>query len=455
MKNVKLTLLLKILVALSLVFGIAWAVSNTQEKQEKVERSQNRLEPYKKLRKAINLVENHYVDEVEINEIVDKAIEGLLANLDAHSAYLSEKKFKDLKAQTEGEFGGIGITLGMKDNALTVIAPLDDSPADKAGMKAGDVILKINDKSTLGMNIDDAVNIMRGKKGTPLQLTIYRKGESKPLVFDLKRDIIKVDSVFGREIEGTDYYYIRVSSFDKNVSSSVDKFLKQAKKSKKLKGIILDLRNNPGGLLNQAVELSELFIKKGVVVSQKGRTQEDNMAFNVNGKAPYTEIPMVVLINGGSASASEIVAGALQDHKRAVLVGEQSFGKGSVQVVIPLGKTDGLKLTTAKYYLPSGRTIQAVGVKPDIEAFYGDVPKDTSNGFEIKEADLRKHLEGELEKLNETKKQSKKEDKDKKENKEKNKIITQEMLMKDNQLKVAIDVLKTWGVVGAMQKTQQ
>lgn len=432
---------------ISLIFGMALAVTNTQQdKQEKKENAQNRLEPYKKLRKVINLVENNYVDEVEINEIVDKAIEGLLANLDAHSAYLSEKKFKDLKAQTDGEFGGIGITLGMKDGALTVIAPLDDSPADKAGMKAGDVILKINDKSTLNMGIDDAVNLMRGKKGTPLQLTIYRKGEAKPLVFDLKRDMIKVDSVFGRKIDGTDYYYIRVSSFDKNVSSAVKSLLEKAGK---VKGIILDLRNNPGGLLNQAVELSELFIKKGVVVSQKGRSKEDNIAFSVNGKAPFSSIPMVVLINGGSASASEIVAGAMQDHKRAVLVGEQSFGKGSVQVVIPLGKTDGLKLTTAKYYLPSGRTIQAVGIKPDIEAFYGDVPQGNKNGFEIKEADLRKHLEGELEKIDDPKD---KKTKEVKKNKTKEKTITQEMVMKDNQLKVGIDVLRAWGVVQKEEK---
>lgn len=410
-------------------------------KQDKNEVSQNRLEPYKKLRSVINLVENHYVDKVKIDEIVDKAIEGLLSNLDAHSAYLSEKKFKDLKTQTEGEFGGIGITLGMKDGALTIIAPLDESPADKAGLKSGDVILKINDKSTLNMGIDDAVNIMRGKKGTPLELTIYRKGESKPIVVKLKRDMIKVDSVFGRKIEGTDFYYIRVSSFDKNVATDVQKYLKKAGK---IKGIILDLRNNPGGLLNQAVALTELFVKEGVVVSQKGRTKEDNTEFRVNGKAPYADIPLVVLINGGSASASEIVSGALQDHKRAVLVGEQSFGKGSVQVVIPLGKTDGLKLTTAKYYLPSGRTIQAVGVKPDVEAHYGEVPQGNKDGFEIKESDLRKHLEGELEKLDS---KAEKKEKPKKEGDKKEKSITQENINKDNQLKVGIDILKAWGVV--------
>lgn len=434
----------KLIFVVCLTFEITFAMQ--QDKKE--ESSQNRLEAYKKLQKVINLVENHYVDEVKLDAIVDKAIEGLLANLDAHSAYLSERKFKDLKTQTEGEFGGIGITLGMKDNALTIVAPLDGSPADKAGIKSADVILKINDKSTLNMSIDDAVNIMRGKKGTPLQLTIYRKGESKPLVFDLKRDVIKVDSVVGYKIENTDFYYIRVSSFDKNVASSVQKLLQKAGK---INGIVLDLRNNPGGLLNQAVELSELFIKRGVIVSQKGRTKEDNTSFKVNGKALYAEIPMVVLINGGSASASEIVSGAMQDHKRAVLVGEQSFGKGSVQVVIPLGKTDGLKLTTAKYYLPSGRTIQAVGIKPDVEVFYGAVQQKDTNGFEIKEADLRKHLESELEKLDSKNpkdtKNSQENTKAKSAKDKKAKILTQDKIMKDNQLKVGIDILKAWGVV--------
>ncbi|GAA7258432.1 hypothetical protein HpCK38_16600 [Helicobacter pylori] len=327
----------------------------------------------------------------------------------------------------------------MKDGALTVIAPLDDSPADKVGIKAGDVILKINDKNTLNMSIDDAVNIMRGKAGTSLELTIYRKNESKPLIFNLKRDNIKIDSVFGRKIDGTNFYYLRVTSFDKNVASSVQKFLKKAGK---IDGIILDLRNNPGGLLNQAVALSELFIKEGVVVSQRGRNKNENIEFKVDGKAPYATIPLVVLINGGSASASEIVAGALQDHKRAVLVGEQSFGKGSVQIVLELGKTDALKLTTAKYYLPSGRTIQAVGVKPDIQASYGKVPQSQKSGFEIKESDLRMHLENELEKID------KKEDKkDKQKSPSKEKTITQEDINNDNQLKVGIDTLKAWSVI--------
>lgn len=427
-----------LLVALFVVVGLY----ATEAQKDQAKEPQNRLEPYKKLRKVINLVENNYVDEVELNAIVDKAIEGLLSNLDAHSAYLNEKKFRDLQTQTNGEFGGIGITLGMKDGALTIITPLDDSPAGKAGIKAGDVILKINNQNTLNMSIDDAVNIMRGKAGTPLQLTIYRKGESKPMVFDLKRDNIKLDSVIGRKIDGTNFYYIRVTSFDKNVASSVDKLLKKAGK---IDGVILDLRNNPGGLLNQAVGLTELFVKEGVVVSQKGRAKGENIELKVNGKAPYASIPLVVLINGGSASASEIVAGALQDHKRAILVGEQSFGKGSVQVVLELGKTDALKLTTAKYYLPSGRTIQAVGVKPDIEAFYGNVPQGNKSGFEIKEADLRMHLENELEKIE--KKDDKKSEKKEKSKDKKEKTITQEDINKDNQLKVGIDTLKAWSVI--------
>lgn len=433
--------------------GISLAFSGLSAKEEKnALTQQQRIEAYNKLTKIINTVEAYYVDDININEIIDKAIDGLMTNLDAHSGYLTEKKFKDLKVQTDGEFGGLGITIGMKDGALTVIAPLDDTPAQKAGLKSGDVILKINGESTLNMSIDDAVNIMRGKPKTSVKLTVVRSGESKPLDFTITRDIIKVKSVHSRKIDGTNYLYIRVNSFDKNVTQSV---LDELKKSKDVAGIILDLRNNPGGLLNQAVGLSDLFIKSGVIVSQKGRIKEENVEYKADGKAPYANLPIVVLVNGGTASASEIVSGALQDHDRAIIVGENTFGKGSVQVVLPIDKTEAIKLTTAKYYLPSGRTIQAVGIKPDILVHPGAVPNNESS-FEIKEADLRNHLENELQKTNaQDKKSQEKDDKaEKTDKKVEDKTISQKDINSDIQLKSAIDVLKAWNIIKISNKSK-
>lgn len=421
-----------------LVSSVSFAgllADETQKSKPKVQ--ENKLESLKKLRRIMAIVEENYVDELSFDDIVDKAIDGLLSNLDAHSNYLNKKKFDDLRANTDGEFGGIGITVGLKDGALTIIAPVDGTPGDKAGLKSGDVIVRVNDKSTIDMSIDDAVNLMRGTPKTKVELTIVRKGESKPLVFNIVRDMIKIDSVKVRKIEGSDFAYVRVSSFDKNVTRNV---LSELKQIGKINGIVLDLRNNPGGILDQAVDLSRLFIKSGVIVTQKGRTKSENIEYKAK-SAPYADIPVVVLINGGSASASEIVAGALQDHKRAVLIGEQTFGKGSVQTVMQIDKDEGLKLTTAKYYLPSGRTIQAVGVTPDIIVYPGVTPENENN-FSIKESDLKRHLQSELDKVNTQNTKTKTENEDKK-------IITQNMIYQDIQLKSAIDVLMALNVVGA------
>ena len=421
-----------------LVSSVSFAgllADETQKSKPKVQ--ENKLESLKKLRRIMAIVEENYVDELSFDDIVDKAIDGLLSNLDAHSNYLNKKKFDDLRANTDGEFGGIGITVGLKDGALTIIAPVDGTPGDKAGLKSGDVIVRVNDKSTIDMSIDDAVNLMRGAPKTKVELTIVRKGESKPLVFNIVRDMIKIDSVKVRKIEGSDFAYVRVSSFDKNVTRNV---LSELKQIGKINGIVLDLRNNPGGILDQAVDLSRLFIKSGVIVTQKGRTKSENIEYKAK-SAPYADIPVVVLINGGSASASEIVAGALQDHKRAVLIGEQTFGKGSVQTVMQIDKDEGLKLTTAKYYLPSGRTIQAVGVTPDIIVYPGVTPENENN-FSIKESDLKRHLQSELDKVNTQNTKTKTENEGKK-------FITQNMIYQDIQLKSAIDVLMALNVVGA------
>ncbi len=395
----------------------------------------SRLEAWSKLSKVIGTVEKYYVDDVKINEIVNKSLKGLMKELDAHSSYLDKKSSKEMSVQTKGEFGGLGITVGLRDKALTVISPIDNTPAFKAGIKASDIILKIDDKSTIDMTLEEAVSLMRGKPKTDIVLTIVRKGEKKPLKIKITRDIIKIDSVFAKLIDKENLLYLRIASFDAKVTQELTKAIK---KYKGVKGIVLDLRNNPGGLLSQAIGVVDLFVDEGVVVSQKGRNKADEEKFMAHSSATLFTKPLVVLINAGSASASEIVSGSLQDHKRAVIIGEKSFGKGSVQAVLPITKdrSENIKLTIAKYYLPSGRTIQAKGVTPDVEVFAGKVVSEKDSEFKIKEVDLKKHLEEELLKVD-LKKDKKEKELDKKH------LITKENISKDNQLNTAIGILKS------------
>jgi len=384
-----------------------------------------RLNDYIKFVKVVNIIEKYYVEPLSTNEIVEKLLKGGIAELDAHSSFLDKKGYKELQVTTNGEFGGLGIVVGMKKGVLTVISPIDDTPAYKAGVKANDVILKIDDKATIDMTLDEAVNLMRGKPGTKITLTLIRDG--KPVIVHITRAIIKVKSVKSYDIKDyPEIKYIRISSFDKNVVSSLKKIVSNLKNKK---GLIIDLRNNPGGLLNQALGTLDMFIKDGKLLSEKGRDSNNNRVWYAHSAGTYSNIPIVILVNGGSASASEIVSGAMQDHKRAIIVGEKTFGKGSVQAIIPINKDEAVRLTIAKYYLPSGRTIQAVGVTPDIKVVPAKITPLENNGIDIKESELKAHLKAELNKI------------DKKPKKE-NKKVKYKEVDGDNQLQSAINILK-------------
>ncbi len=375
-------------------------------------------------------IQKNYVDEINSKELIRAALKGMINTLDPHSAYLTPEAYKEFQTETKGEFGGIGIQIGIKDGALTVIAPLEDTPAFKSGIKAGDKIIKIDGQPTKDMNINDAVSKMRGPKGKPVTLTIQREGWNQPKDITIIRDIIKIKSVKHKMID-KEIGYIKLVQFQESTAQDLANSLKELKE-KGMEFLILDLRNNPGGLLNSAVEVTEQFLPpKHLVVSIKGRTGEKIDYYTAGLKPIYDKIPMIVLVNQGSASASEIVAGALQDWGRAPILGVQTFGKGSVQSLIPLSDGSALKLTTAKYYTPKGRSIHAVGIIPDIV-----VKLDTKNGKEIpviREKDLEQHHRGE-------------------------KIETEEKAPQevdekdDNQLQRAIDILKSWKIIDKLKR---
>jgi len=436
----------------SMLLAAAVISTSLSAKESPRERQASKLDAYIKFTQILNLVENQYVDEVNTSGLVTKALKGLMSNLDAHSVYMDAKSFSDLDVQTKGEFGGLGIVVGMRDGALTVIAPIDDTPAFRAGVKAGDIILKIDNQATLGMTIDEAVKLMRGKPKTPITLTLIRKGETKPVIVKIIRDIIKIESVKVKTID-KDLLYIHITSFDAKVTDEVKKALLA---HPKVKGVILDLRNNPGGLLNQAIGVLDLFIDDGALVSQKGRHKKDESVFTAKKKNTVnSHIPVVVLVNGGSASASEIVSGALQDRKRAIIVGKKTFGKGSVQVVIPIGDKEGIKLTVARYYLPSGRTIQNKGVTPDIVVESGTVKQESNNTLSIKEKDLKKHLKLELDKIDhKLPADSNSSENNSSKAKEDKTIINKEMLYKDAQLKSATDILKALIITNTQKESK-
>jgi len=315
---------------------------------------------------VLDKINKEYVDEVDQNKAMDAAINGVLQSLDPYSAYMSPESFRDMQTETSGEFGGLGIEVGMEYGVVKVISPIDNSPASKVGVKAGDYIVKINDIQVQGKSLTDAVELMRGPVGTDIEITVRRRGEKKALTFIITRDIIKVASVKSRIIDEKTGY-LRLTSFNENSSIQIKNKIKEFNKNKKVVNYVLDLRNNPGGLLSQAIKISDFFLNSGEIVSTKSKRNYENRKWFAKKGDLLNDNTMIVLINYGSASAAEIVAGALQDHKRAILVGESTYGKGSVQSIIPLKNDGAIRLTVSKYYLPSGKSISDVGVTPDIE----------------------------------------------------------------------------------------
>jgi carboxyl-terminal processing protease len=339
-------------------------------------------------------IKKDYVEEISDKTLLENAIRGMLSGLDPHSSYLDAEGYKDLQVGTTGEFGGLGIEVGMEDGFVKVISPIDDTPAQRAGVKAGDLVIRLDEKPVKGMTLHQAVGIMRGKVGTDILLTIIREGEEKPLKITITRDVIKVRSVRSRTLE-EGIGYLRISQFQSRTGENLIKAIDELKKENKgkLTGLVLDLRNNPGGVLDAAVDVSDAFLDSGLIVYTQGRIADSEMKFEASPERQLDGAPLVVLVNGGSASASEIVAGALQDHKRAIILGTRTFGKGSVQTILPLNNEAALKLTTARYYTPSGRSIQAEGIEPDIILDPLKVTRVEDVGERIKEADLAGHLE--------------------------------------------------------------
>ena len=347
---------------------------------------------YKKIdlfSEVLETIKNEYVDEVDQSEAMDSAINGLLQSLDPYSAYMSPEAFSNMQTDTSGKFGGLGIEVTMESGVVKVITPIDDTPASKVGVKAGDYIVRINGEQVQGKSLMEAVNLMRGPVGTPIEITVRRKGLKKAKIFKIVRAVIEIKSVVSKVVDNK-VGYLRLRSFNENSSSQLKKEINKIEKNKKLVGYILDLRNNPGGLLTQAVTISDFFLNDGEIVSTRGRKKRENRKFFAKKGDKIDGKPLIVLINNGSASASEIVAGALQDQKRAILLGETTFGKGSVQSIIPLKNRGAIRLTISKYYLPSGKSISEVGVVPDIkveeegEEFFINTTTDNQLNYAIK-----------------------------------------------------------------------
>ena len=401
------------------------------------------LEDLRAFTEVFGRVKSDYVESVEDKELLEYAIKGMLSGLDPHSSYLNAEEFKEMRIGTDGKFGGLGIEVSMENGFVKVISPIDDTPAERAGIQAGDVIVRLDDTPVKGMTLNEAVKIMRGEPGTDILLTVVREGAEGPLKITITRDIIRIKSVRGRTLD-PGYGYIRISQFQSATGTSMRKQLSELKKENggELKGLVLDLRNNPGGVLNASVSVADAFVSKGKIVYTEGRVKDSLLTFNASPNDLLKGAPIVVLVNGGSASASEIVAGALQDHHRAIIMGTKTFGKGSVQTIMPMNNGAALKITTARYFTPSGRSIQAEGIEPDIEVEQLELSKKGDASVErLREADLRDHLEnGNGEKADKAAKDDKS---SKKEGEDDEKSRTKD----DYQLNEALNLLKGVNIV--------
>jgi len=390
---------------------------------------------------VLRKIEKNYVEETDPKELIYGAIKGLVGTLDPHSFFMSPDEYKELMIETEGSFTGVGIELTIRDKVLTVVSPIEGTPAFKAGIEAGDQIIMIGDKSTKDTSIMEAVKLIRGPKGSKVKLTVRRKGVEKPIEFVITRDVIPIRSVRSSFLP-FDIGYIRVSNFQSDTGQELSKTLEDLENKRKLKGLILDLRNNPGGLLSQAVEVADEFLDSGLIVSIKGRDDKEEKSIARKDKKPR-KYPMIVLVNGGSASAAEIVAGALQDNKKALILGTATFGKGSVQTLYPLSDGSGLRLTTALYFTPKGRSIQAEGIKPDIEVVFVPPQEEvTEKELQVlRERDLEGHIEKEPPELKGDEEEG----------------ISPDVLKRiddDNQLRRAIQILESWNIFSAMEGRQ-
>lgn len=379
--------------ALAVCLSALCTTSNADTSQDNAaidEAGQLPLEDLRTFSLVLEQIRAAYVEPVSDKTLLENAIRGMLGELDPHSTYLDETDFNDLKNMTSGEFGGLGIEVGAADGFIKIIAPLDDTPASRAGIHAGDIIIKIDAKSVQGMAIHDAIDLMRGKVGTPIALTIMREKQEQPLEFNLVREIIKTRSVKEKFL-APGYAYIRIAQFQASTTEELKRALATLEKQEKIRGLVLDLRNNPGGLLDEAVGVSDVFLNKGLIVYTKGRIPSSNTRFNASAGEMLSKVPMIVLVNQGTASAAEIVAGALQDNHRAKILGTNTFGKGTVQTVVPISEKKGIKLTTALYYTPNGRSIQAEGIKPDIADRDNTLSVAQSSAL-TSEASLDKHI---------------------------------------------------------------